>query len=97
MSGLDLQASMNNLIQMDRHQHDSHRIPVVYQDTNAAIARAAALRRLAMPVQPDALEQKDPDARQTKREYLYRKRRRKRDTHKRRKPPLDGGFVDCNA
>jgi hypothetical protein len=97
MSGLDLQASMSNLTQMDRHQQDAHRSPVAHQQQNAVQAQQDAMRRLAMPPPSDALEQKDPDSRRTKREYRFRKRRRQHARVARQRDSGGGGFVDYNA
>jgi hypothetical protein len=50
MNGLNFQASVSNLTQMDRHQHDAHRAPVENQEQNARQARDEAARRLVMTV-----------------------------------------------
>ena len=51
MNGVNLQASMHNLSQMDRHQHEVHRAPVENQVQNADAEREQAARRVDMPVE----------------------------------------------
>jgi hypothetical protein len=58
MNGLNLQASVSNLTQMDRHQQELHRAPMVNQEQNALIAQNEAAQRTAKPVQPDKVEDK---------------------------------------
>lgn len=49
MDGVNLQASVNNVTQMDRHQHDVSRTPLVNTAQNAEIARTAAEQRMIKP------------------------------------------------
>jgi hypothetical protein len=79
MSNVNVQVSFTNLTQMDRHQSDTHRSPMVNQEQNAEHSRMIAARRLQAPVEPDKVEGKkiDPKAR---REEEARKRR-KRERH----------------
>ena len=62
-NSVNVNLSVTNLTQMDRHQTDVHRAPVLNQEQNARMAQNAAEMRLAMPVEPDAVEKKniDPD------------------------------------
>ena len=80
MNSVNFQASVTNLAQTDRIQHDSHRTPVVQQQQNADISRNEAARRIDMPTEADRADGKtiDPEAKREERE-----RRRKR----RPKPP----------
>ncbi len=71
----DMRVSMSNLVQMDRHQTDIHRGPMVNQEQNADAARQEVTRRLASPTEPDKPEGKTIDPRE-KREEERRKKRR---------------------
>jgi hypothetical protein len=76
MSNVNVQVSLTNLTQMDRHQSDTHRSPMVNQEQNAEHSLMLATRRLLAPVEPDKVEGKkiDPKAR---REEEARKRRKR--------------------
>jgi len=79
MSNVNVQVSLTNLTQMDRHQSDTHRAPMVNQEQNAEHSRMLAARRLVAPVEPDKVEGKkiDPEAR---REEDARKRRKRKSS-----------------
>jgi hypothetical protein len=79
MNGLNFQASVSNLTQMDRFQQGAHRTPVVNQEQNAQIAMEDASRRAAMPVQPDVVVAKKIDPGQRKRDESGKKKNRKRE------------------
>lgn len=100
MDGVNLHASINNLSQMDRHQQEVHRTPVVNQNQNAELAQEELSRRLQMPVQPDNVEGKnvDPDAR--RRVFMRRRKKKKKGDREDTPRPKDGDtgfFIDCNA
>lgn len=103
MSGADVQISVANLTQMDRHQSDTHRSPIVHQVQNAQISREVTARRVAMPVEPDATEEKNVDP--EKRSYLTseqkkKKKKGKKKENRKRKPirsTNSGYIVDINA
>ena len=84
MDSVNVNFSVNNLPQMERSQSEVHRTPVVNQDQNARMAEDAAGMRLAMPVEADAVENKnvDPDDKKQREERRSGKRR-----HDSRKPP----------
>lgn len=73
MSGVNVQISMTNLTQVDRHQNDLHRMPGVHQEQNAQIAHEAAQKRIQMPVEADAVEKKRIDAKQEQQQGFKRK------------------------
>lgn len=58
MNEVNFQASVNNTVQMDRHQQDTARTPVVNQSQNAVIEQEEAEKRIQMPVQPDQVKEK---------------------------------------
>ena len=102
MNSIDFQASMHNLSQMDRHQQETHRTPVVNQEQNADISRDEAAQRVDMPVQPDQAENKNIDPRAARRrEWEERKRRRKEEEDKKKKKKKrshdSGRFVDLDV
>jgi len=76
MSGINVQISMTNLTQVDRHQNDIHRLPATHQDQNAAIVQADAHKRVSMPLEPDATEKKNIDPENSRKENNRRKNKR---------------------
>jgi hypothetical protein len=70
----DMRVSMSNLVQMDRHQTDVHRGPMVNQEQNADAARQEASRRLASPTEPDKSEGKTIDPKEKRDEERRKKR-----------------------
>lgn len=102
MSGADVQISVANLTQMDRHQSDTHRSPIVHQVQNAQISREAAAQRVAMPVEADAAEEKniDPEKRSFFTEDQKKQKKEKKKQNCRRKPVRStnsGYIVDIDA
>lgn len=63
MDSVNVNFSVNNIPQMDRHQSEIHRTPIVHQDQNARTAEKEADMRMTMPVEADEVENKnvDPD------------------------------------
>jgi hypothetical protein len=97
MSGVNVQISMTNLTQVDRHQSDIHRLPGTHQEQNAALLQNAAHRRIAMPVEPDEIEKKSIDT-NDKRQSLSRKKMKKRKSEQKRNPLNDPDHqVDLQA
>ena len=78
MSGVNVHVSVSNLVQVDRHQSDNHRNPVVYQEQNAGITRDENTRRVKMPVEPDKAEGKKIDP-ENKKQESGRKSKKKRE------------------
>jgi hypothetical protein len=76
MNTVNFQASVSNLVQMDRHQQDTHRMPVVNQEQNATIAKDEAARRALMPVEADAVENKKVEAHEKNNERQQRKKKK---------------------
>jgi len=61
MSEINMQISVTQLTQIDRHQNDAHRTPTVHQEQNMQASQQEAAHRLNMPVQPDVIEKKKVD------------------------------------
>ena len=78
MNGLNFQASVSNLTQMDRYQQDAHRTPVVNQEQNAQAAQDEASQRALKPMQPDGADGKRIDPGQRRRDENSKKRNRKK-------------------
>jgi hypothetical protein len=101
MNEVNFQASVNNTVQMDRHQQDTARTPVVNQSQNAVIEQEEAEKRIQMPVQPDQVEGKKVDPRERKTDAHAKKKRQKKnggDSSGRRGRTTTGGFfVDLQA
>ncbi|MDO5576396.1 MAG: hypothetical protein Q4F84_04900, partial [Fibrobacter sp.] len=73
MSGFNLISEVN-LPQMDRHQNDIHRNPVINQDQNAHIAKNEAQQKLSKPVEPEKMDKKSIDPKQKREEKRKNKR-----------------------
>ncbi|HEX7511358.1 MAG TPA: hypothetical protein VF335_08665 [Chitinivibrionales bacterium] len=99
MDGLNLQASVSNVVQMDRHQQDIHRTPGINQEQNAEIARNVSAQRIAKPVEPDDVEKKkvDQGARKNDAESRKKKRSKKQANAVAGKSPESGYFLDVQA
>jgi len=99
MNGLNFQASVSNLTQMDRHQQDVHRTPGINQEQNAEIARNESAQRAVKPTQPDDVEEKKIDPRQRKADSENRKKKRgkQRGNPPACKSPDSGYFLDVQA
>ena len=100
MSGFNLISEIN-LTQMDRHQNEIHRNPVVNQEQNANIAKNETQQKLNKPTETDKPEKKSIDPKQ-KREEKQRKKRQKPDkknkkTDKNHYKGKSGYFVDLEA
>jgi hypothetical protein len=78
MDGVSFQASVSNLGQMDRHQGDTVRTPVINQEQNAVIAGELARQKFIKPAAPDDVEEKKVDPRQRKRDLDKKKDKRKK-------------------
>ncbi len=96
MNGLNFQASVSNLTQMDRFQQGTHRMPVVNQEQNAQLARDEAVRKATVPVQPEEVEGKKIDPGQRRRDEAGKKRNRKSEVKKTTAPreKNNDGFID---
>lgn len=101
MNEVNFQASVNNMVQMDRFQNDASRAPVVNQAQNAGIEQTEAEQRIQMPVQPEQADGKKVDPRQRKPETREKKKRRKPSPAPDQKPEgkssTGGFFVDLQA
>lgn len=99
MDGLNFQASVNNLTQMDRHQQDAVRTPVINQEQNAELARDEAALKALRPPQPDDIEGKKVDPRQRKQDNDKRKSRQKSENGEQTpgKSTNSGFFLDVKA
>ena len=100
MSGFNLISEIN-LTQMDRHQNEIHRNPVVNQEQNSNIAKNETQQKLNKPTETDKPEKKSIDPKQ-KREEKQRKKRQKPDkknkkTDKNHYKGKSGYFVDLEA
>jgi hypothetical protein len=99
MNTIDLQASVNNLTQVDRLQQDQHRAPVVNQVQNAEISREEQARRATAPSEPEKSEGKtiDPNAKRQEQQKSKKKRALRKDKPDPDPPSRTGYFVDLSA
>jgi len=93
MSEFDLNVSINNLSQLDRHQDDIHKTPIAHQEQNARKTEEELQQRMTMPVAPDEVEDKNvnPDDHRTAAENRKRKKRRQKKKTSPRKLNDRGG------
>jgi hypothetical protein len=98
MNGVNLQASLHNLSQMNRHQQDEHTKPVVNQEQNAEAAKENAAQRIDKPVEPEETEGKVVDPENKKKNGSRRRKKKKDGKRKKKKSPGNRGrFVDFSA
>lgn len=103
MSSVNVNISVNNLPQFDRHQNDIHKNPIVNQDQNAKIANNEIAQRMNMPVGVEHSEGQKVDPNQKRLEDERRKKHKKarRDDQEKRKNNKSGGsgglIVDVEA
>lgn len=77
MNTVNVNVSVNNLPQFDRHQNDIHKNPTVFQDQNAKIAQGEIEHKLQMPVETEAADGKKVDSKQKKEEQSAKKKQHK--------------------
>ncbi len=100
MNGLNFQASIHNLSQLNRHQQDSHNTPIVNQEQNAELAKDEAARRTKQPMQPDKLEGKIIKPEDKNKNNLAKKKRKRKKGNKnisRKKTKNSGNFIDFSV
>jgi hypothetical protein len=101
MNGINFQASLHNLTQVDRIQQSGHQTPVVDQQINAEKAREEAAKRIYMPTQPDKTEEKTVNPAKSNKENPAKKRRKnmRREQPKRqaKRNTGTGGHIDFIA
>jgi hypothetical protein len=100
MNTIDLQASVNNLTQVDRHQQDQHRAPVVNQQQNAQIVREEQEQRVNAPAEPEKGDGKIIDPKAGRRDQGRQKKQKKaprKNSPDPDPPSRTGYFVDLSA
>lgn len=102
MSGANVNLSVSNLPQVDRHQNDIHKNPVVNQEQNAKIAINEISQKLTKPVETESTQRKNIDPNQ-KREESARKTKPKKTkstikiSNEKHKSTDEGYIVDFQA
>ena len=97
---MDFQASIHNLLQLDRHQETAHRTPLEHQAATEHAQEQETAHRTEMPNQPEQTEGKNVDSEGSKR---YMKENEKRRKKKKKRTPrgrtIDGAgrFVDVTV
>jgi hypothetical protein len=76
MNGVNLQAALNNIPQMDRFQQDLNRTPLVNQEQNANISREQQAQRAMRPEEPEQTENKNVDPNDKKKQLNDKKKKR---------------------
>ncbi|MBD3315536.1 MAG: hypothetical protein GF344_07090 [Chitinivibrionales bacterium] len=98
MNSMDMQASVHNLSQLDRHQNEAHRMPVEHQDQNADKVLQENVAKMRMPVEADKAEGKKTDSKRKKKEFAHKRRKKKKKEKEERRMSGKGGFfVDTDA
>jgi hypothetical protein len=102
VSEFDLHVTMSNLSQLDRHQNEAHKTPIVHQEQNAQRTEEELQQRTTMPVAPDEIEKKNinPDDRRSSRRDKKRDRRfprRRRGPRRLNESGSSDHFVDVRA
>ncbi len=86
MNGINFQASLHNLTQVDRIQQTGHQTPVADQQINAQQAKEDAAQRIDKPNQPDRTEEKIIDPAKGNKENTAKKRRKSKRGDKAKRP-----------
>jgi hypothetical protein len=102
MSGANVNLSVSNLPQIDRHQNDIHKNPVVNQEQNAKIAINEISQKLTKPVEAESTQGKNIDPNQKREESAGKAKPKKlkskkevgKETHKSND---EGYIVDFQA
>ena len=99
MNEINIQASVHNLSQLDRHQQDVHRTPVENQAQNTETNRDELAHRAQAADEPEQTEGKNinPNNKGGNTPYQKRKRRKIKEKRKRRNPSNSGRFIDVDA
>ncbi len=103
MSSVNVNISVNNLPQFDRHQNDIHKNPIVNQDQNAKIANNEIAQRLNMPVEVEQGKGQliDPNQKRLEEERKKKQKKERRGDQDKRKHNSSGGngglIVDVEA
>jgi len=95
MSSVNVNLSVTNLPNIDRHQNDIHKNPIINQEQNAKIAHNELSRKLSMPVEAESTEGKKVDSSQRKDDLLKKKKSRKKNVtiNKVQEKRKDEGFI----
>jgi hypothetical protein len=102
MNSIDMQASLNNLTHLERHQDEVHRGPVTHQAHNAQSYVQQARHSAQAPSQPQKSQGKGVDAREKGASANNQRRGKKRppsrpeDTVRARRRS-GGNFIDIDA
>jgi hypothetical protein len=99
MNTMDVNASMHNLPQMERHQEGINRVPVLNQTVNAEVARQEEEQRLERPNETPQAEGKNADSEANKRYHREPAKRKHHNTRSHKKGKVDGSgrFVDITV
>jgi hypothetical protein len=101
MSGVNVNVSVSNLPQIDRHQNDIHKNPAVNQDQNARIAHDEMSLKLTRPSEAESTQGKNVDPNQKKDEpskkTKFKKKAVKESIKKVPKSNDEGYIVDFQA
>ena len=98
MDGMNLQASLHNLTQMDKIQSDGHRLPTTNQVQNMAMAQNEATQKLERPEDPEQAQEKSVDSEARKKTFFENRKRQKKKKQNRRRGKAGGGrFVDVTV
>jgi alkaline phosphatase len=103
MSSVNVNISVNNLPQFDRHQNDIHKNPIVNQDQNAKIANNEIAQRMNMPVEVGHSEGQviDPNQKRIEEERKKKQKKRRHDDPEKKKKHNSGGsgglIIDVEA
>jgi hypothetical protein len=96
MDGVNVNVSVSNLPQIDRHQNDAHKNPIVNQDQNAKIANNEISLKLTRPGEVESTQGKNVDPNQKKDESAKKNKYKKKiikDIDKKEPKSNDEGYI----
>lgn len=102
MSSVNVQVSVVNIPQIDRHQNDIHKNPIVHQEQNAQKAHDEIDKKMTMPNETENSRGKIIDPNQKRDEFKKRNKKKKNEVREGKKTDAisrgdEGYFVDIQA
>jgi hypothetical protein len=100
MNRASIQASLHNLTQVNRIQHNEHTTPINNQEQNANISQEKASERITKPTEAEQADGKVIDPGNAKKIRLKKKKKKKKNFRKFKKQNRSretGRFVDFSV
>jgi len=100
MNSANIQASMHNLTQVNRIQHNEHTAPINNQEQNANLSQEKASEKITKPTEAEHTDGKVIDPRDVRKNRSRNKKKKKKNLKKVKKQNRSketGRFVDFSV